>query len=537
MEEVIKSDVLVIGAGGAGMMAAVEAAREGARVCLVSKCRVLRGGATIMAPGAIAAVDEAWKSPGDSIELHIEDTLKCGQGLSDPYVVEETVKRAGEMIRQLESMGAMFQRTADGSTLAVRITGGHSFPRSPFIENRVGREICRVLYSEMLRLGVRIIEQVVVTEPIIVNTAVCGARGILMPHSIPVSFHAKSVILATGGAGRIYEITDNPSDLTGDGYAFSLHSGAKLSDMEFVQFFPICFLQPTYARGQVAGFPAYVRLYNSLGERFMENYGEHLELSTRDTLCMAIANEVRAGRGSPSGGVYCSLEHCKRGTLEQETPSLFSIYQSAGIDPYSCRFEVGPSCHFFQGGVRVNHERMSNVKGLYAVGEAACGMHGANRLGQNALTDILVSGVVAGRYAVSATSMETPPSAPQEARGEYRIAEGTNQLRARIRSLMQNHAGVLRDGKGLAYANDELDDIALRIKCGAADGTDIITHNMLETARCVVKSAFLRNESRGCHCRNDYPERDDEHWLKHIYVEYCRNDLKAKIEKRDDNES
>lgn len=518
MKERLETDVLVIGTGGAGMMAAVTARKAGARVCLVTKTRAMRGGATTMAPGALAAVDDLWKREGDSVGRHIEDTLRCAKGLADPEIVAQTAQMAGPMVRYLESMGAMFQREADGRTLALRTTGGHSFYRSPFSENRVGREICRSLWGELDRLDVRILEQTIITGPVFSGDGIAGAEGILLKNRKPVEILAKSTILATGGAGHIYSLTDNPNDLTGDGYAFALKAGAVLTDMEFVQFYPIGFIYPEYARGQVGGFPAYVRLYNADGRRFMGDYDSKMELATRDALGIAIAKEVRAGRGSPHGGVYCSLTHLQAGQIERELPGLYAAYRAAGIDPYTDRFEVGPAAHFFQGGVRVDAHRRTGVRGLYAAGEVAAGMHGANRLGQNALTEILAAGYIAGQTAASASPGQMHPEARPEPIGQL----PGDVCREQIRRIMQEQAGVLRRGQQLEAAGLSLETMMERV-CPLADRADgwetrrnIENLSMLVSALCVTRGALLRRESRGCHYREDYPERDDTNWKCHV---------------------
>lgn len=531
MNERIKTDVLVIGAGGAGMMAAIAAREAGARVCLVCKTKVMRGGATVMAPGAIAAVDSSWKTAQDSIQRHIEDTLACAQGLADPFIVRQTAEMAGSMIRFLESRGALFQRTEDGSTLALRTTGGHSCYRSPFIENRVGREICRILWGELNRLGVQVLEETMLTEPVLRDGRVCGGAGIRLKNCQPVEIMAKSTILATGGAGYIYSLTDNANDLTGDGFAFALKAGARLTDMEFVQFYPMGFVYPSYARGQVAGFPAYVRLYNAENARFMEHYDPRLEYATRDALGIAIAKEVQRGYGSPHGGVYCSMEHLEPGRIERELPGLYATYRAAGIDPYRDRFEVGPAAHFFQGGVQVDEYRRSCAKGLYAVGEVAAGMHGANRLGQNALIEILVSGYIAGMHAAAADPVDE--ALPLQVMCPWQLAGAVH--RNQIRQIMQEHVGVLRTGKNLESAEQMLEGLLTHVKpfAGAADGWEareaMENLSMLVTAACVTRGAKLRTESRGCHYREDYPQKDPA-WSVHLVQSLCDGRLHTAME-------
>ena len=532
--ERISCDVLVVGGGGAGMTAAVYAARHGARTVLVSKGKLMRSGATVMAPGALAAVDDRWKREGDSIGLHERDTLAGGEWLNNQELVRQMARRAGELVLDLERMGALFSRTPDGGTLDLRIEGGHSFYRSPYMENRVGRELTRALAGEVNRLQIPVREGIMITELLIRDGGVCGAVGFSLDRLEPWVFECSALILATGGAGMVYGRNDNSADLTGDGYALALRAGAPVMDMEFVQAYPLGFLAPAGVCGVLASYPFIAHLYNQEGERFMGRYDPRLELTTRDRLSRAILTEVEEGRGSPRGGVWCDLTHLSVGAMENQYPALLENYRVAGIDPSRDRFEVAPTCHFFMGGVWVDANWQTSVDGLYSVGEAAAGVHGANRVGQNALTEMLVSAAVAGEHA--AAKRARPSVAPAEAvRGLERRLEGLlgsrkgirpAALRARLGGLMQRDAFVLRSGESLREALAGIEALAAE-PVALASGSrwcnrEVLeameNENLLLTARCIVTAALLRTESRGAHYRRDYPARDDARWLKNILL-------------------
>jgi len=530
-------DILVVGSGASGLMAAIHAGRLGARVAIVTKGRVLRCGATVMAPGALAAVDDRWKHPQDSKELHEIDTLKGGEWINNQKLVRQMVQQAGECVMDLERMGALFSRSADGTKPDLRIEGGHSFHRSPYMENRVGREMMRALFGEISRLHIPVYEEVMVTELLTEQGRVEGAAGFALEDQEVMLFECGAVILATGGAGILYRLNDNPVDLTGDGYALALRSGAALTDMEFVQGFPLGFAAPEGVRGVIACYPFLAHLYNHENERFAGRYDPRLELTTRDRLSRAILTEVREGRGSPNGGVYCDLTHFEPGYIENNYPHLFRIYRHIGVDPQHDRFEVTPTCHYFMGGAAVDENWQTEVDGLYSVGEAAAGVNGANRVGQNALTDLLVSAKVAGRHAAenrgSRRNRPLKPAAAAEKviekiTGLLHSKTGLSPavLRAELGETMHKEAFLLRDEASLLRAQARIRELSAcgqtLVDKGSYCNRELLlameNENLLLTANAVVQAALIRTESRGAHFRSDYPQRRDDLWLQNILL-------------------
>ncbi|MGI6782686.1 MAG: FAD-binding protein [Aminivibrio sp.] len=539
-------DVLVAGGGGAGLMAAYGAALNNASVMVAIKGRAQRSGATVMAPGAISAVDDRWKKEGDSRELHFEDTMEGGRFVNDRDMVKVLCERSPELVLELERMGALFQREDDGASYSLRIDGGHSFPRCPFLEDRTGKEMLKAMAGALRKLHVPLCEEVMVTRILKRGGRVTGAVGVSAVTGEAVIFDCSTVIIAAGGAGMIYENSDNPTDLTGDSYGLALGAGAPLRDMEFVQFYPVGFLQPPSMKGIFAGLLYYSRLYNAAGERFMERYDpERLELSTRDRVSMAIAEEVRQGRGTPGGGVYMDMTYQEPGFIAKMTPALHSTYMNMGLDPEKDRIEVAPTVHHFMGGMVVDASWSSNVPGLFGAGEACGGMHGANRLSQNALAEIIVSGMTAGESAAR-YSANLPPSFadPAEAESEEHkvrallsseAGETPGEVREKLRKTMGENGGVFRSKESLEKALAhiaELKATPLRIRQkDTAMNRELIealeTENMLKTAEAVARSALAREESRGAHFREDFPEADDGRFMKNFYVAEGKDGLEV----------
>ncbi|HSR10053.1 MAG TPA: FAD-binding protein, partial [Thermodesulfobacteriota bacterium] len=402
-----ETDVLVIGGGGAGAMAAYEATKHGARVAMVLKGLPQRCGNTVLAPGAIASVGD-WHVPGDSRDLHFSDTVRGGAFMNEQSLARILVEESPERIVELERIGALWQRESDDVRYSLRIDGGHSFHRSPYLEDRTGREMLRALFGEVRKRNIPILSNTMVLKILTRDGRVNGAAALNLESLEPVLLRAGAVILACGGAGNLYLNTTNPAGATGDGFKLALDAGADLMDMEFVQFYPLGFLFPDSLRGCLGGLLYYLRLLNNAGERFMKNYDpERLELSTRDRVSRAICTEVREGRGGPLGGVFADMSYHEPGFIDKAMPAMCKIYRFIGVEPTRDPVEVAPTCHFFMGGVKVDTNWQATLPGLFAAGETSSGAHGANRLSQNALAELLVSGSRAGRTAAR-TARENP---------------------------------------------------------------------------------------------------------------------------------
>lgn len=542
----INCDVLVVGGGGAGLMAAYEATKTTGRVALVSKGKVQRSGATVMAPGAIAAVDDRWKAAEDSQKLHFTDTLQGGAWMNEQDKVKMMVEQSADLVMELERMGAIFQRNAEGDKPLLRIDGGHSYPRCPYLEDRVGREMVRAMVSELRKRNVPIYEEIMVIKIIHKDHAVQGVLGFDITTCEPVIFESKAVILATGGAGMVYSNTDNSTDLTGDGYALALSAGLELKDMEFVQFYPIGLLFPPSLKGMLGGLLYYSKLFNSNNDRFMANYDpERLELSTRDRVSRAIMQEVKEGRGTPRGGVYCDLTFNEPGFIKKMTPALHATYLNVGVNPEQDRFEIAPTVHFFMGGMLVDKNWKSSLDGLYGAGEVVAGMHGGNRLSQNALAEILISGVIAGKqaaaYAKTVSTLGIEPTIACLATEKIQQFLNSNtgispsEYRTKLRNLMWEHAGVFRSKDSLHTALTLLNALK-NTPVKLSNSSTYLNHELLEavenenlllTANCIVQAALVRTESRGAHFRSDYPGTDNVSWLKNIHLRQTGQQLTA----------
>ncbi len=539
------ADVLVIGSGGAGLMAACEAARRGVSVAVVSKGKAGRSGATVMAPGGVAAVHELWCEQGDSAELHEREAYQGGEWINNQAMMGKVAGRAGEVLLRLEQMGSLWEREADGRQPKLKTDSGHSYNRSLLFEDRIGREMMRGLTGELARLDVPVLEEVMVTSILKRGGRVAGALGFDVNSFEAVLLECKCAVLATGGAGMVYSNTSNPADLTGDGFSLALAAGAQLIDMEFVQFFPIGMLFPESWKGILCGTAMYSQLFNSLRERFMARYDpRRMEASTRDVISRAIMQEVTEGRGTSRGGAFCDCSHNEPGFFRDFLNYAYKLHLSAGIDMDRDAFETAPSCHFFMGGVRVDGSWRTRVKGLYCVGEAAGGVHGANRISQNALTDIAVSGVVAAdaaaKEAAGQERMFLAPSLAQSLEHQIdglfssRAGDPPDVLREKIQGVMWEKAGVLRSGASLQGALTELAALEKRPVC-LQDKSRWVNRQVMQafenrsllmTARAVALSALTRTESRGAHYRSDYPA-SSEGWMRNVVLTKTASELKA----------
>jgi succinate dehydrogenase/fumarate reductase flavoprotein subunit len=534
----LETDVLVVGGGGAGAMACYEGSKHGVRVTMALKGLPQRSGSTVLAPGAIAGVGE-WHVPGDSPALHLRDTVVGGSFMNEQRLVRAMVEASPDLIVELETLGAMWEREPDEETYSLRIDGGHSFHRCPYLGDHTGREILRALYGQLARRRVKILSRTMILKVLTDSDGAVGAIGIDLRSCEPVLVRAKSVILACGGAGNVYLNTTNPAGVTGDGYALALDAGAVLIDMEFVQFFPLGFVFPPSLRGALGGQLYFARLRNSLGERFMEKYDpERMEYSTRDRIALACITEIREGRGGPHGGIFADVTHYEPGCFAREQPTFYETYRKIGIDPEREYVEVAPTCHHFMGGALVDEDWETTVPGLFAAGESAGGIHGANRLSQNALADLLVSGRQAGRAA--ARRALDAPHARIDPRSTLGVVEPVGRLlrsdegvrprilRDRLRTIMWENAGVVRAGSGLSSLDGELAELeaelgqqtlcqrSMRLNQELVEGLE--NYCLLRVAQCVVQAALSRTESRGAHYRSDFPATNSREGLTHVAV-------------------
>jgi succinate dehydrogenase / fumarate reductase flavoprotein subunit len=559
-------DVLVVGAGGAGLRAAIEAAAQGASVGLV--CKSLLGKAhTVMAEGGVAAA-LAHVDAKDTWQIHFRDTMVGGKLLNNPRMAQLHAQEAPDRVRELELWGAVFDRTRDGRILQ-RPFGGHSYPRLAHVGDRTGLEMIRTLQDRAVATGITVYMECTITHLLSRPDRVKGAFGYWRTTGEPVVFPAKAVVLATGGIGRAYTVSSNSWEYSGDGHALAYLAGAELIDMEFVQFHPTGMVWPPGVRGllvteAVRGEGGILR--NKDGERFMWKYlpedrrqeyaatdeeaarwveavgaGQATdarrppELSTRDNVARAIYTEVREGRGSPHGGVFLDISYLPADHVRRKLPSMYEQFKElADVDITAGPMEVGPTTHYIMGGIRVDAETGATTRpGLFAAGEVAGGMHGANRLGGNSLSDLLVFGqrTGAGAAASAATQPDeayVDPAAVQSAAMELAAPfdEGPGddpyRLHEALQALMQSHVGIFRSEEDLDEAIDKLADLrarwpSVRVSGGRAynPGWGLVyeVRNMLIASEAIARSAKQRRESRGAHSRLDYPD-PDEKWAK-----------------------
>ena len=526
-------DVLVIGAGGAGLRAAIEASAMGARVGVV--CKSLLGKAhTVMAEGGVAAA-LAHVDPKDSWKVHFRDTMLGGKLLNHWRMAQLHAQEAPERVRELERWGAVFDRTSDGRILQ-RNFGGHSSPRLAHVGDRTGLEMIRTLQDFGVHQGLEVYMECTVSKLLLNGGRVVGAFAYWRETGRFVVFRAKSVVLATGGIGKAYKVTSNSWEYTGDGHALAYEAGAELIDMEFVQFHPTGMVWPPGVHGilvteAVRGEGGVLR--NSTGERFMERYDpKRMELSTRDMVARAIYTEVKEGRGSPHGGAFLDISHKQADYVKKKLPSMYHQFlELADVDITKEPMEVGPTVHYIMGGVRVDPDTgASTVPGLYAAGETSGGMHGANRLGGNSLSDLLVFGRRAGMGAAEDAKKipghQDLDSAQIEAAEREMLApfERTGgpspyEVHAKLQETMQSLVGIFRVEADLRKAIEEIAALTRELARITVTGAREFNpgwhlardlRSMLLCSEAVARSALLRKESRGGHARLDYPNPDPE---------------------------
>src|SRR5438876_5388611 len=562
--ETFEHDVLVIGAGGAGLRAAIEASVAGVRVGLV--CKSLLGKAhTVMAEGGIAAalanVDER-----DNWKVHFADTMRGGQYVNQWRMAELHAKEAPDRVRELEAWGAVFDRTKDGRILQ-RHFGGHKYPRLAHVGDRTGLEMIRTLQDHGVHQGIDVHMEHTVLSLLKDGDRVIGAFGYERERGRFVVFRAKAVVLATGGIGRAYKITSNSWEYTGDGHALAYEAGAELIDMEFIQFHPTGMVWPPSVMGILV--TEGVRgeggiLLNNDGKRFMfesipGNYQAQTadneeegwrycqghkdarrppELLTRDHVSRCIVREIKEDRGSPHGGVYLDISWIKQKMpnaaehIKRKLPSMYHQFkQLADIDITEQPMEVGPTTHYIMGGVRVDPDtQMSRLPGLFAAGECAAGINGANRLGGNSLSDLLVFGKRGGEFAatfardnphgqINTDEIDTVARealTPFESRG--RGSENPYAIQRDLQETMQNLVGIVRTEAEMREALERIDELKGRAKQAAVTGnreynpgwhTALDLKNLLTVSEAITRAALERKESRGAQFREDYPDKDE----------------------------
>jgi succinate dehydrogenase / fumarate reductase flavoprotein subunit len=537
--EVREHDVLIIGAGGAGLRAAIEAVAQGASVGVV--CKSLLGKAhTVMAEGGIAAA-MANVDPADNWKVHFRDTMSGGKFLNNWRMAQLHAQEAPDRVRELEQWGALFDRTEKGEILQ-RAFGGHTFKRLCHVGDRTGLELIRTLQDRGVQQGVDCYMECTVTRLLVENGRFAGAFAYWRENGRFIVFKAKAVVIATGGIGKAWTVTSNSWEYTGDGMALAYEASAELMDMEFVQFHPTGMVWPPGVQGilvteAVRGEGGILR--NKLGERFMEKYDpKRMELSTRDVVARSIYTEVREGRGTEHGGAYLDISHKPSEYVKKKLPSMYHQFKElADVDITKEPMEVGPTCHYMMGGIRVEAETgQSSMPGIFAAGEAAAGLHGANRLGGNSLSDLLVfgrrAGMAAAAHAKKTAYASLDNAQMQDAEREL-LAPFSNKgespyaIHRDLQTVMQSLVGIYRNAADLERALNELQMLKARAAAASVEGSRMFNpgwhlvgelKSMLIIAEAVTKSAMARTESRGAHSRIDYPDLDKQWAQKHNII-------------------
>ena len=584
-------DVIVIGAGGAGLRAAIEAARSGAKTAIITKS-LLGKAHTVMAEGGCAAALQN-ADPRDGWKVHFHDTMKGSKWLANWQMAEYHAKEAPDRVRELEQWGAVFDRTPQ-NLINQRNFGGHTFPRLAHVGDATGLELIRTLQERGIHEGIDIFMEYTVRHLLKEGDRVTGCVAYTRVDGDFHAFSAKSVVLATGGITRVWSVCSGSWEYTRDGHALALWAGAELRDMEFVQFHPTGMVWPPSVRGilvteGVRGEGG--RLTNSEGERFMFGYvpemfaGDHAatieesdqwveevvsgklatvrrppELLTRDVVAKAINSEVKAGRGSPHGGAFLDISHRGEEAILKKLPSMHHQFKElAGVDISKEPMEVGPTAHYVMGGVIVNAESQeTTISGLYACGEVASGLHGANRLGGNSLSDLIVFGKRAGEFAAKRAKDLAQPVIDESQVNTAIIdmlepfnnegGENPGLIYDELRDMMQAKVGIIRTKEELDEAIEDLKNFDTRRK-SAYPGSSrkynsgwhqaLDLKNMVDVSYVATLAALTREESRGGHTRDDFPVPDDDYWgetLNIIYMEDGEIKIRqeAKAEMRDD---
>jgi len=537
---VIDTDVLVVGAGGAGCRAAIEASEHNVQVTLITK-DLLGKAHTSMAEGGINAALGNVDSQ-DNWEIHGKDTCSGGAYLNNQELVEILVTQAPERVMDLENYGAVFSRTPEG-LIAQRPFGHQTYRRTCYVGDRTGSEILSTLVEEIRRRDIDVHDEIFATSLLVTHRRAAGITGINVRTGETMVYRAKATIIASGGAGRVYEVTTNAAADVGSGYAMAYKAGVELVDMEQFQFHPTSVAFPEAARGQLV--TEGVRgeggiLLNKHGERFMKKYNPNLtDLAGRDEVARCIATEIREGRGNEHDAVYLDVSYIPARIIETRLPTMLKDFLDLGVDIREEPMEVSPSAHHAMGGIKIDRNGGTNVQGLYAAGEAAGGVHGGNRLGGNALADINVFGAIAGESAAAFAETREMPRLPknQIAKENRRIREplkresGVTHFAAvkELRKLMWDKVGIYRNRESLTEALTRIEEMQKKVwptitvenKSTRYNNEWINTlelSDMLLVAEMIARPALLREESRGAHFRTDFPKTNNDAWFKNIVL-------------------
>lgn len=532
---VLTTDVLVIGCGLAGLLTSLEAKKKGCDVIAIDKGIIGNDCATVGAK-QIAATGP-WSSEDDSPEVHFEDTIKSGCFINDEKLTRLLVNRIGSVINDLQKIGMPFSRDETGQNISVvGPSAGHSKPRSLYFSDITGKLLIDTIYAECRRRRIRMYSEHIALELIKGENGIAGALVFDLTSGEIILIRAKATVIATGGIGRLYELTSNPAQSTGDGIALAMRAGADLMDLEFVQFYPCTVLYPQGIRGMNLNSQYYgARLYNSEGERFMSKYfPEHMEKVTRDKLSRSIFKEIQAGKVGPNGGVYLDATMIPGEYYAKNIPTEWKLAVSVGLDLTKEKLEIAPSCHYFMGGVKIDENCRTSVKGLFATGECTSGVQGANRLANNGLAEALVFGVLAGETASQYAFNESLPHYQEcdikdkisQLRSNFKTGgENSLEIVTKVQKAMYKYIGVLRDEDGLKKGNDILKELGSLKIDGNFDEVwspkilhGISLRNMIMLGKAIAEVSLERKESRGAHYRLDYPETDDEKWRANIVV-------------------
>lgn len=532
-EHALSTSVLVIGTGGSGLRAAIEVAESGVDVIAVGKRQKDDAHTSLAAGGINAAL--ATMDPEDSWQQHAADTIKESYDLANPRTVEIVTQGAEQGIADLERYGMDFAKEDDGR-ISQRFFGAHTWRRTAFAGDYTGLEIQRALIHRSAELDIPILDTVYITKLLTADGRIFGAYGFDLVDGTRYRIHADAVILAAGGHNRIWRRTSSRRDEnTGDSFRLAVEAGGRLRDAELVQFHPSGILEPENAAGTLVSEAARGEggiLRNALGERFMERYDpERMELSTRDRVALAAYTEIAEGRGTENGGVWLDVSHLPRETIMSRLPRVYqTLMETQMLDITKDPIEIAPTAHYSMGGVWVDPvDHSTDVEGLWAIGEASSGLHGANRLGGNSLIELLVFGRIVGQSAIAYSDELEAQVRSQESLAEARAeiddllasdgAENVRALQREVRNLMTEHAGVVRDEAGLLAGLEKLAAIEARmadvgIHPDIAGYSDLAhafdLRSSVLAARATLESALERRETRGCHNRSDYPELDPE---------------------------